>query len=106
MDTNKNNNIDWGGWILAFILLSVFPPVGIFLLIKQIANLVKSPRGPVTRHPYDIQREAERTAQAEKTSQTQTSAQAQKTAQAQKSAQPKVAAQSNAAKGKSKKNTA
>ena len=52
MSKNKHDNdIDWGSWILTFVLLSVFPPVGIFLLIKQIINLAKSPKPQVKRHP-------------------------------------------------------
>ena len=68
-DKNQNDNIDWGSWILTFVLLSVFPPVGIILLIKQIMTLVKGPKRPITRHPYDIQREAEGAAQNRETAQ-------------------------------------
>lgn len=66
---NKNNNIDWSGWVWTAIMLSVFPPVGIFMLVKQIISLVKNSKQQVKRHPYDIQREAERAAQEQETAQ-------------------------------------
>jgi len=60
---DKNNNIDWGGWILTLIMLSAFWPVGVFLLIRQISSLGKNAKRQAKRHPYDIQREAERAAE-------------------------------------------
>lgn len=72
---DNNNNIDWGGWILTLIMLSVFWPVGVVLLIKQLTKTGRQLRrqresratggrvyagsSGVKRHPYDIQHDAE-----------------------------------------------
>lgn len=58
MDQN-NRNIDWGGWILTLIMLSVFWPVGIVLLIRQLSAIGRSVRKDVKRHPYDMQHGAQ-----------------------------------------------
>lgn len=88
--TVNKNNIDWGGWIWAVIMLSVFPPVGIILLIRQIFALGKPSRPQTKRHPYDIQQEAERAAQEAKNTQA-------------KASQAKTAPRSAAKKSKKKK---
>ncbi len=64
---NNNNEIDWGGWIVALIALGVFWPVGLVLLFRMLMGYGRSSRrspSSVKRHPYDLQQEAERAAAA------------------------------------------
>ncbi len=53
---NNDRGSDLGGWIITIIMLAVFPPVGIFLLFRQLMGYGR--RGQTRkRHPYDIQQE-------------------------------------------------
>lgn len=49
----KNNDVDWGGWLLTIIMLGVFWPVGLILLFRQLMGYSK-PTSQVKKHPYDI----------------------------------------------------
>ena len=59
-NNGQNNTPDWFGWILTIICLGVFPPVGLFLLFRQLMGYSKGQRRRVKRHPYDIQQEWDR----------------------------------------------
>ncbi len=60
----KKNDADWGGWLLTIIMLAAFWPVGLFLLFRQLMgyghNNRRNRSSVIKRHPYDIQKEAER----------------------------------------------
>ena len=38
----KNDNVDWGGWILTILMLWIFWPVGVILLVKQLSKVGKT----------------------------------------------------------------
>ena len=52
------NDRDLLSWVPILIFLFCFPPVGVLLLILRLTGVTGRRRAPVTRHPYDLQREA------------------------------------------------
>ena len=52
------NDRDLLSWVPILIFLFCFPPVGVLLLILRLTGVTGRRRTPVTRHPYDLQREA------------------------------------------------
>lgn len=53
----NNNSNDLGSWLLVAAALVVFWPVGLVLLFRKLMG-PSNRRGQVSRHPYDMQREA------------------------------------------------
>ena len=52
------NDRDLLSWVPILIFLCFCAPIGILLLILRLTGVTGRRRAPVTRHPYDLQREA------------------------------------------------
>lgn len=78
--------MDVNGWIWTIVLLIVFPPVGIFLLFRQLMGYGKSggTNTATGQHPYDIQRQQAGQGQAYTQSQGQSKSQSQSHSQSSK----------------------